>query len=125
MAGEKLDYKLLVLLVILIARNLAFQEEIYKLFKVKDFWKGLMLCIRIFEPEMNEPGNGKPLRRQTILNYCRQMPGYLGKQFMYYGYIYEQEEFFLYIIMVPILTILAREISREYYIRGRYFVAYI
>jgi hypothetical protein len=106
MAGEKLDYKLLVLLVILIARNLSFPEEIYKVFKYKDFFKAMMLCIRIFEPEMYEPG--KPLVRQTILNYCRQMPSYLGKQFMYYGCIYEQTEFCIYIFMVPILTALAR-----------------
>jgi hypothetical protein len=106
MAGEKLDYKLLVLLVILIARNLSFPEEIYKVFKYKDFFKAMMLCIRIFEPEMYEPG--KPLGRQTILNYCRQMPSYLGKQFMYYGCIYEQTEFCIYVIMVPILTALAR-----------------
>jgi hypothetical protein len=123
MAGEKLDYKLLVLLAILIARNLLFQEEVYKMFKFKDVYKALMLFIRIFEPEMYEPG--KPLVRQTLLNYFRQMPHFLGKQLMYYGYIYEQSEFFIYIAMVPILTLLAREIPREYYIRGRYFVAYI
>jgi hypothetical protein len=83
----------------------------------------MMLFIRIFEPEMMEPG--KPLMRQTILNYFRQMPNFLAKQFMYYGYILEQTEFLIYIVMVPILTRLARELSREYFIRGRYFIAYL
>jgi hypothetical protein len=83
----------------------------------------MMLFIRIFEPEMMEPG--KPLMRQTILNYVRQLPGFLAKQFMYYGYIYEPTEFIIYIVMVPILTRLAREFPREYFIRGRYLIAYI
>lgn len=125
MAGEKLDYKLAVLMCIVLVRNYLFQDEVYSWWKMKDFWKVVMLLIRCFEPEMNEASHNKSLARVIFLSYLRQMKPFLGKQILYYGGIYEQTEFFLYILFIPVFTIIARELNREYYVRVRYLVGYI
>jgi len=81
------------------------------------------LFVRVFEPEINDPG--KPLMRRLIVNYGRQMLSFVCRQLLYYGHIYDRTEFLFYMVMVPALTFLSRQLPREYYIKCRYLIAYI
>jgi len=123
MTGEKINYTLAVLMIVLIVRNIKFQEETYNFYKTKDFWKVFSLFIRVFESEINDPG--KPLMRLLIINYGRQMASFFCRQLLYYGHIYDKTEFLIYLVMVPVLTFLSRQLPREYYIKYRYFIAYV